>query len=460
MSTHRTLALQYAHNSQITFLEELKKFASIPSISTNPNHRGEIEKAAEWVASHLRSLGIDKVNIMPTSGHPVVYGELLAAGNHVPTILIYGHYDVQPAEPLELWESDAFTPTQRGDNLYGRGVSDMKGQVTASLNAVEAITRTGEFPINLKFLFEGEEEIGSPSLAAFISEHNDLLSCDFALNPDAGMIDADTPTITYALRGLAYFELRLYGPDHDLHSGTFGGVVHNPAQAMCELIAKMHDEQGRITLPGFYDKVRLIDPEERNELARLPMDTDFYLSQTGAPALWGEIGFTPVERAGARPTLEVNGILSGYTGPGGKTVLPAWSMAKISTRLVPDQDPLEVKQQFVRFIESNVPSTIKWELEPLHGGKPSISNRHSQAVNAMCGALEAVWGKYPVFKREGGSVPVVLQFKERLGVDTVNAGFSLYDDKAHSPNEKLNLTTWYRGIDALIHFFFNMAGES
>ena len=190
------------------------------------------------------------------------------------------------------------------------------------------------------------------------------------------------------------------------------------------------------------------------------MDTDFYLSQTGAPALWGEIGFTPVERAGARPTLEVNGILSGYTGPGGKTVLPAWSMAKISTRLVPDQDPLEVKQQFVRFIESNVPSTIKWELEPLHGGKPSISNRHSQAVNAMCGALEAVWGKYPVFKREGGSVQVVLQFKERLGVDTVNAGFSLYDDKAHSPNEKLNLTTWYRGIDALIHFFFNMAGES
>jgi acetylornithine deacetylase/succinyl-diaminopimelate desuccinylase-like protein len=229
---------------------------------------------------------------------------------------------------------------------------------------------------------------------------------------------------------------------------------------MCELIAKMHDDQGRITLPDFYDKVRPLDPEERADLARLPMDEVFYFSQTGAPALWGEAGFSPVERAGARPTLEVNGILSGYTGPGGKTVLPAWAMAKISTRLVPDQDPEEVQQQLIRFLENHVPPTIKWELEALHSGKPSMSNRHSQAVNAMLDALETVWGKRPVFKREGGSVPVVIQFKERLGVESVNTGFGLYDDKAHSPNEKLNLPTWYRGTDAFIHFFFNMAGES
>jgi acetylornithine deacetylase/succinyl-diaminopimelate desuccinylase-like protein len=456
MITPRAKAIQYATENRASFLKELIQFASIPSISTDPGYRADIERAAEWVAGQLRTLGMDNVEVLATAGHPVVFGEFLSAGAGSPTVLVYGHYDVQPAEPLELWESGAFTPTKRGESLYGRGVSDMKGQVMAALKAIEAIKHAGKVPVNLKFLFEGEEEIGSPSLGEFIARHKKLLACDFALNPDTGMISSDVPTITYALRGLAYFELHIYGPDHDLHSGTFGGVVHNPAQVLCELIAGMHDHQGRVTLPGFYTKVRPLDAGERAELARLPMGEDFYLAQIGAPALWGETGYSPVERTGARPTLEVNGIISGYTGPGGKTVLPAHAMAKISTRLVPDQEPEDVHQAFLRYLETEAPPTIKWQLNPLHSGRASISDRSSLGIQALSKAQETVWGTRPVFKREGGSVPVVAQFQELLGIQSVNTGFSLYDDKAHSPNEKLHLPTWYRGIDTFIHFFYNL----
>ncbi len=458
MSDHRrTAALQYAHEHEASFLKQLNEFASIPSVSTEPAYEPAIQRAAEWVASQLRALGMEQVKVYPTGGHPVVYGASLNAGPGAPTVLIYGHYDVQPAEPLELWESGPFEPTIRGENLYGRGVSDMKGQVMACLDALEAITRTaGKLPVNVKFLIEGEEEIGSPHLEGFIAGHKELLSSDFALNPDTGMISPEFPAITYALRGLAYYELRIYGPDHDLHSGLFGGVVHNPAQVLCELIAGMHDDQGRVTLPGFYDSVRLLDQEEREELARLPTDEAFYLAQTGAPALWGESGYRPAERTGARPTLEVNGLLSGYTGSGTKTVLPAWAMAKISMRLVPDQDPEEVYRQLCKYLEEYSPPTIRWEVLDLQGGLPSISDRHSPGVLALSKALEAVWGKRPLMKREGGSVPVVGQFQEYLGIQSVNGGFGLYDDRAHSPNEKLHLPTWKRGIDALIHFFYNL----
>ena len=267
-----------------------------------------------------------------TAGAPIVIGELLKAGDNRPTVLIYGHYDVQPVEPLELWESMPFEPEIRADNLYGRGTSDMKGQIVAVLAAIEAFVKTGEMPVNVKFIVEGEEEIGSPNLEKFIVENKNRLTSDFALNPDSGMIADEYPTITYGLRGLSYFEIRLTGPDHDLHSGLFGGAVHNPAQVLCELIAGMHDEKGRVTLPGFYDKVRDLDQEERAELARLPMDDIFYRNQTGVKALYGEDGYTSVERVTARPTLEVNGLLSGFTGEGSKTVLPAKAMGKISTR--------------------------------------------------------------------------------------------------------------------------------
>ena len=373
------------------------------------------------------------------------------------TVLIYGHYDVQPAEPLELWTTDAFDPVELGDNLFARGASDMKGQVMATLKTVEAILAAGELPVNIKFLIEGEEEIGSPNLADFISRNLDLLCCDFALNPDTGMIAPDLPTITYALRGLAYFEIRIDGPDHDLHSGIYGGVVHNPAQALCELIAGMHDENGKVTLPGFYDKVRILSDEEKEQLSRLPMGEDFYLRQTGAPELWGEQNYTPVERVGARPTLEVNGIYSGFIGEGSKTVLPAWAMAKISTRLVPDQYPEEVHQQLINYLDEKTTSGVRYKVNSLVGSPASISDRNSAGVKAMQDAMQQVWGKMPLFRREGGSVPVVVLFMDLLKVDSVNCGFSLPDDNAHSPNEKLHLPTWNKGIDTLINFFFNLA---
>jgi acetylornithine deacetylase/succinyl-diaminopimelate desuccinylase-like protein len=450
-------AVEYAHQNRENFLHNLEHLVTIPSVSTAPENIPDMQRAANWIAGKLRDLGMDRVQVMPTAGHPVVFAEWLKAGENVPTVLIYGHYDVQPAEPLELWVSGAFEPTIRGENLYGRGTSDMKGQVVACLSAVEAIIRQGPLPVNVKFIIEGEEEIGSPNLTAFLEKNKDLLACDFALNADAGMIAPDVPTIVYALRGLAYFELRVYGPDHDLHSGQFGGVVHNPAQALCELIAGMHDAAGRITLPGFYDRVVSLSTEERQELSRLPTGEDYYLQQTGALQLWGEEGYTSSERVGARPTLEVNGLLSGFTGKGSKTVLPAHAMAKISMRLVPKQDPKEVHQQLRKYLEQHAPKTIRWELDSMAGGPACITDPHHPAAQALGRALEKVWGVRPVLKREGGSVPVVADMQTILGAESVLTGFGLPDDNLHAPNEKLHLPTWYQGIDALIHFFYNLA---
>jgi acetylornithine deacetylase/succinyl-diaminopimelate desuccinylase-like protein len=457
MADPRSLAIQYAHENAKRFLDELKVFTSIPSISTNEASKGDVLRAAKWIAKHLRSLGMAKVHIFPTAGHPVVFGEWLNAGDKAPTALIYGHYDVQPADPLNLWITGPFAPDVRGDYIYARGITDMKGQMLVTLDAIESILKTGTLPINFKFLFEGEEEIGSPNLAPFMEAHQDMLKCDFAINPDTGSLSPDIPCITYALRGLAYMEIRIDGPDHDLHSGVFGGGVLNPAQALCELIAGMHDKSGRVTLPGFYDKVRSINPEERAELAKFPIGDQFILDATGAPALYGEAGYTTVERLGARPTLEVDGLISGFTGEGSKTVLPAWAMAKISARLVPDQQPSDVYQQMHSYLNAHAPKEIRWNLITMHGGSASLSDRSSIYIKALSNALETVWHKPPVFKREGGSVPVVLDFKHILGIETVNTGFSLLDDNMHSPNEKLHLPTWYRGIDAFIHFYFNLA---
>ena len=457
MTDPRSSAIQYAHKNSTRFLDELKDFASIPSISTDETAKAAVLQAAQWVANHLRSLGMGNVQIFPTPGHPVVYGDYMEAGDKAPVALIYGHYDVQPVDPLNLWLSEPFTPDVRGDYIYARGITDMKGQMMVALDAIEAILKTGQLPINFKFLFEGEEEIGSPNLATFLVAHKDLLRCDLAINPDTGALSPDIPCITYALRGLAYMEVRIFGPDHDLHSGVFGGAVLNPAQELCELIAGMHDAHGRVTLPGFYDKVRSIEPEEKEELARLPIGDQYYLNATGVPALYGEAGYTTIERLGARPTLEVNVLLSGFTGEGSKTVLPAWAMAKISTRLVPDQQPSDVYQQMQSYLEAHARKEIRWSLITMHGGPASISDRNSIYIKALSRALETVWHKQPVFKREGGSVPVVLDFQRILGVETVNTGFSMPDDNMHSPNEKLHLPTWYRGIDTFIHFYFNLA---
>ncbi len=408
------------------------------------------------MADKLEQLGLQNVQTIQTGGHPVVFAEKRSAGPERPTVMVYGHYDVQPADPLELWKSAPFDPVVHGDNLYARGASDMKGQIMAALYAFEAISQNGQLPVNFKFIFEGEEETGSTHLEEFIINHQELLACDLCLNPDTGMIREDMPTITYGLRGLVYFELLIYGPNHDLHSGTFGGVVHNPAQVLCELVAGMHNDQGRVTLPGFYDQVRSVSDEERRELARLPMDESFYLQQTGAPALWGEPGYTPLERATARPTLEVNGLLSGFTEKGQKTVLPARAMAKISCRTVADQKPDEIHRQLIQYLEEHTPSSVRYEVKKLSEGPSAIVDRHSPAIVAMQKAMETSWNAKPVFRREGGTVPAVAYVKKHLGVDTINVGFSLPDDNLHSPNEKLHLPTWKRGIQSLIYFFYNL----
>ncbi len=449
-------ALEYARNNNERFLEELKRLVAIPSVSTSPEHKEDMQTAAKWIAGHLISLGMDKVELMPTGGHPVVYGEWLKAGNDKPTVLIYGHYDVQPVDPIELWVTKPFEATIREEHLFGRGTSDMKGQVLATFKAVESILRTTGLPVNIKWLIEGEEEIGSEHLGDFIQKHKDLLKADVCLNPDAGMIAADLPTITYGLRGLCYMELKVHGPSRDLHSGLFGGTVHNPAQALIELVAGMHDKNGKVTLPGFYDKVRKLSKQERADMARLPTNKQFFLRQTGVPALWGEPSYLPAERVGARPTLEVNGLLSGFTGEGSKTVLPAWAMAKISCRLVPDQSPAQTFKQMKAYLKAQAPKDIRWEVKNLHNSGAAITDVNSAGVKAMAKALETVWGKRPLFKREGGSIGVVVQLQEYIGVESVLTGFGLPEDNVHSPNERMHLPTWRRGIEALIHFFFNL----
>ncbi len=455
MIEQRENALQYAHSNREDFLNTLKEILAIPSVSTDKVHIPDILLTAEWLRKQLLRMGMQEVQLFPTDHSPIVYGEFLGVPN-APTLLVYGHYDVQPVDPLDQWKTGPFEPTVIGEDIFARGASDMKGQALVTLKAVESLVQTGGLPVNIKWLFEGEEEIGSPNLEAFIASHTDLLECDFAVNPDSGMIGREFPTITYGLRGLAYFELRVFGPAHDLHSGIYGGVVHNPANALAELIAGMHDEAGRVSLPGFYERVRSISPEERDEFARLPINESHYIEQTGVVGLHGEDGFTANEQTGARPTLDVNGLFSGFTGEGSKTVIPAWAMAKLSMRLVPDQDPKEVHQQLLRYLEQNSPRDIGWEVKSLAGNPASISDRNNIGVRAMEKALETVWGKRPYFKREGGSIPVVGDMQRLLGVESIICGFGLPDDNVHAPNEKQNLPTWYRGIDAYIHFFLNL----
>lgn len=450
-------ALKYAAENHHKFIEDLNELLAIPSISADTNGKLAMENAAQWIEKTLKNNNFDAVKIYQTAGNPVVFGEKKISKKDAKTILIYGHYDVQPVEPLGEWESEPFTGVVRGDYLFGRGASDMKGQYIACLKAIESILSTGDLPVNVKFILEGEEEIGSPNLEGFLKQHADLLKCDVVVNPDTGMIAADIPTITYGLRGLAYFELSVYGPSSDLHSGVFGGIVHNPGQALCELIAGMHSSDGKVTLPGFYDDVRPLPASERAELNRLPVSNQDYLDQTGVTALWGEDGYTPTERLGARPTLEVNGLYSGYIEAGAKTVLPSYAMAKISMRLVPDQDPQKVHDSLDLYLKQHAPKTIRWELVNMSGAPASITNREMPAVQALSRAMERVWGKTPVFRRDGGSVPVVGQMQEILGVDSILTGFSMPDDHIHAPNERLHLPTWEKGIQALIYFLYNIA---
>lgn len=450
-------AIAYTKQRQEAFLEDLKSLVRIPSISTLSERKADMQRAAEWIADELRANGFESVGILPTGGPPVVTGEWRKAGPSAPTLLFYGHYDVQPTDPIELWESDPFDPQIRGDYLFGRGASDMKGQAVAHLKAIESLIRTTGLPVNMKFLIEGEEEVGSPHLEAFLREHKDRFTCDLVLNGDSGILAAETPSLTYALRGLIYFELRLQGPTSDLHSGSFGGAVDNPASVLCWLIAGMKDGEGRITLPGFYDHVRPLEADERQAMAELPTTEAWWQSQTGAPALAGEKGYTSTERATARPTLDVNGFLSGFTGEGSKTVLPSKAMAKISMRLVPDQTPEDVRKGLNAYLKANLPPTVTWELLEHSACLPAIVERDTKAVQAASKALEAVWGKPPLFSRMGGSVPVVGMIQEILGVETLMLGYGLPDDNLHAPNERQYLPNFFRGIETTIRFLAEYA---
>ncbi len=448
--------IEFAAGGYDQHVAELKEWLSIPSVSTLPEHKADMQRAADWFARRLKALGFANVAIHPTAGHLVVFGESLGVPSK-PTVLIYGHYDVQPADPLNEWVSPPFEPTIRDNNIYARGASDMKGQAHGVLKALEAWVKNGGLPVNIKVMLEGEEELGSPHLGAFITEHKAMLKSDLVLNVDSGILGPDLPALVYGLRGLAYFEVWIYGAKQDLHSGLFGGSILNPAQALCAIIAGMHDENGHITLPGFYDKVRQLTPAEREEIARLPGTDKEWQGLSGVPRLYGEKGFTTPERVGARPTLEVNGLVSGFTGDGIKTVLPAKAMAKISMRLVPYQDPVEVEKQLKEYMTKNAPPEITWQVKILGIAQPMIVERESAGMRAAASALKTTFGVPPVFKLEGGSVPVVSMVKAILGVDCVQMGFALPDDNFHGPNEKLHLPSYRRGIESYIRFFDAMA---
>lgn len=449
---HLKEAMKYYQDHNEGLFKEFVNFLRIPSVSTDAVHKKDIDDAADFVAKKLIEIGFENVNIFSTSGHPIVYGEKLVDPQK-PTILVYGHYDVQPPDPIELWDHPPFEPVVIGDHLFARGASDMKGQIWATISALEAIMRTTDLKVNVKFLIEGEEEIGSPSLDGFMNEHRNLLACDIVLNPDAGMLAPEKPTIIYALRGMAYFELRVFGPKADLHSGIFGGVIDNPANIISRVIAGMHDENKKITLPGFYDQVREISAEESAQLSEIGMDESFFKVITGVPVLGGDLSFQPIERVGARPTLDVNGLYAGYIEKGAKTIIPAYAMAKISTRLVPDQDPDRIHASLKAYIEEHMPESVRWELDYLSGAPAYIAEDEAPGIDVFIEALSQTWGVQPLMKREGGSIPVATSMKKILGVDSIITGFGLPDDQIHSPNEKLHLPTHKKGVEALIRFF-------
>lgn len=453
----RKALTQYQLDSD-TLHQDLLEFLRIPSVSNAEDHKEDIEKAAAFLTNKLEQIGLTNVKAYPTSLHPMVYGEYIENPEY-PTILIYGHYDVQPPDPLAEWHSPPFEPFKDGDYLFARGASDMKGQIWATISAIQSILKICKLQLNVKYMIEGEEEIGSPSLNTFLKDHRSLLNCDMVLNPDSGMIGADKPTIVYGLRGLAYFELRLYSANADLHSGSFGGVIPNPANILSRVIAGMHDDNGRISLPGFYNDVRNLSDKERTSLLKLDMNESFYLEISGANGLTGEKGFSPVERTGARPTLDVNGLYSGFIEKGAKTIIPAYAMAKISCRLVPDQDPVKIHDSLKSYLKQHVPSYVRWELDYMSGAPAYINEDHTPGLVAFKKALQDTWKSEVVMKREGGSIPVATSMKNILGVDSIITGFGLPDDQIHSPNERLHLPTYERGIEALIRFFSSFNSE-
>ena len=451
-------AIEYIQERRSAFVEELKGFLRIPCVSTKSENKTDMLKAAEWLVERMRGAGLEHVEILPTAGHPVVYADWLHAAGK-PTVLIYGHYDVQPAEPLELWTTGAFDPTVRNGELYARGAVDDKGQVFMHLKALEAhLKTTGRLPVNVRLLIEGEEEIGSPNLDAFIAKRQDMLRADVVVISDTAMIGKDAPGITVGLRGLVYFQIDMEVAKSDLHSGGFGGAIENPAMALAQLLAKLKDQNGRITIPGFYDDVRRLPAEERRALARLPFSERKFQKDLGAPALFGEKGFTTLERLWARPTLEVNGVYSGFIGEGAKTVLPCRAMAKVSMRLVPNQDPGKIARLFVQYVKRLAPKTVRLKVTEVSGrGKPWLVPTDHPSLQAVARAIEKGFGKKPVYTRTGGTIPVVATLDRLLKAPILLMGIGLPDENAHAPNEKLDLDNLHHGTLSAVYLFEELA---
>jgi acetylornithine deacetylase/succinyl-diaminopimelate desuccinylase-like protein len=445
-------ALAYARRHRSRFLAELKDFVRFPTVSSQPAHAGDLKKCAAWLASHLRRIGLERVRVVPTRGHPIVYAAWQRAPG-APTVLVYGHYDVLPADPLQEWRSPPFEPVARGGNLYGRGASDDKGQLFTHIKALESYLM-GErtLPVNVKCLFEGEEEIDSPNFAAFVAKNRHALSANAAVMSDTRMLAPRRPAISYAERGTLRLELEVQGPTEDLHSGNLGGAVHNPLQALCEMIARLHDASGHIAIPGFYKDVRAWGARERSYMARTgPRDADI-LEDAHVEKEWGERGYSLYERTTLRPALTLNGIVGGYLGAGVKAVIPARALAKLSFRLVPEQDPQKIAKLFRGHIARITPPTVKSAVRVLSSAKPAVIKRDHPSMRAAAFAYRKGFGSPPVFLRSGGAIPVVNTFQEILGIPTVLMGFGLPDDRIHAPNEKFHLPNFYNGIATSIWF--------
>lgn len=448
----------YIATNKQRFLDELLDLLRIPSISADPAYKGDVQKTAEAVADFLKNAGAEQVEICPTAGHPIVYAEKII-DEKLPTVLVYGHYDVQPADPIELWTSPPFEPVIKPTKvhpdgaIFARGACDDKGQMFMHLKAFEAMMKSGELPCNAKFMIEGEEEVGSEHLGIWIKENKKRLSADIILVSDTGIVSNDTPSITTGLRGLSYVEVEVTGPNRDLHSGLYGGCVANPLNVLAQMIAQLQDENHKITIPGFYDKIEVISEAERAEMARAPFSEEDYKNALDISAVQGEKGFTTRERGSIRPTLDVNGMWGGYTGEGAKTVIASKAYAKISMRLVPNQNPAEITELFSSYFESIAPAGVRVKVTPHHGGEPAVTPIDSAGYQAASKAMEKTFGKRPIPLRSGGSIPIVSLFEKELGLKTVLMGFGLDSDAIHSPDEHYGLFNFYKGIETIPYFY-------
>ncbi|QNE38056.1 dipeptidase [Hymenobacter sp. NBH84] len=446
----------YLEENQNRFIHELMDWLRIPSVSADPKFHGDVLQAADFLKQRLEEIGVENVELCQTAGNPIVYGEKLT-DPALPTVLVYGHYDVQPADPYELWDSPPFEPVIKDEKIYARGACDDKGQVYMHVKAFEVMQQQGGVPCNVKFMIEGEEEIGSNNLAIFVKNNKEKLKADVILISDTGILANDLPSIEVGLRGLSYHEVEVTGPNRDLHSGLYGGAVANPINVLCKMIASLHDENNHITIPGFYDNVATLSAEERADLNRVPHSDEEFKQSIGLPATYGETGYTTVERTGIRPTLDVNGIWGGYIGEGAKTVIPSKAFAKISMRLVPHQTSDEITALFQEHFTRIAPEGVTVQVRPHHGGEPVVTPTDSVAYQAAAQAMETTFGKRPVPTRGGGSIPIVAMFKSELGIDSVLFGFGLDSDAIHSPNEHYGVFNFLKGIETIPLFFENYA---